>query len=83
MIIQRLAHPTTLAFPDEDKPFHVHTDASDVALGATLSQDDDKGELRLVACMSQKLQPSECNHPAHEREKLALVVALKYWRAYL
>ena len=39
--------------------------------------------MRLVACMSQNVQPAECNYPAHEREMLALVVALKYWRSYL
>ena len=33
--------------------------------------------------MSQKLQPAECSYSAHEREMLALVVALKHWRAYL
>ena len=82
-IIQRLAHPTTLAYPDVCKPFHVHTDASDVALGATLSQEDDQGQLRLIACMSKKLHAAECNYPAHERELLALVEALKYWRVYL
>ena len=78
-VIQRLAHSTTLAYPDVCKPFHVHTHASDVALGATLSQEDDQGQLRLIACMSKKLHAAECNYPAHERELLALVEAFKYW----
>ena len=81
-VIQQLAHSTTIAYPDKGKTFHVHTDASDVALCATLSQEYGKGEMRLVACMSKKLNTSECNYPAHEREVLALVEALKYWRAY-
>ena len=55
-VIQKLAQSTTLANPDVGKPFHVHTDASDTALGATLSQDDEKGEMRLVACMSKDAQ---------------------------
>ena len=42
-----------------------------------------KRKMRLVACMSQKLQPAECNYPAHEREMLGLVVALKHWSANL
>ena len=33
--------------------------------------------------MSRKLNATECNYPAHERETLALVTALKYWRPYL
>ena len=82
-VIQKLAQSTTIAYPGVGKPFHVHTDASDVALGATLSQEDEKGEMRLVACMSKKLNAAECKYPAHKMEKLALVTALKYWRPYL
>ena len=37
----------------------------------------------LIACISKKLHAAECNYPAHERELLALVEALKYWRVYL
>ena len=59
----RYHHSTTLAYPDNDKTFYVHTDASDVAIGATLSQLDDKEEMRLVACMSKKLNAAECNYP--------------------
>ena len=39
--------------------------------------------MRLVACMSKKLNAAECNYLAHEMEILALVETLKYWRAYL
>ena len=77
-IFQNLVHSTTLAYPDKDKTFHIHTDASDVAMGATLSQVDDKGQMRLVVCMSKKLNAAECSFPAHERELLALVHGLTY-----
>ena len=83
MVTERPAQSTTLAYPDVGKPFHVHTDASDTALGATMFQEDEKGEMRLVACMSKKLNAAECNYPAYERETLALVTAIKYWRPYL
>ena len=33
--------------------------------------------------MSKKLCAAECNYPAHERELLALMRELTYWRAYL
>ena len=39
--------------------------------------------MRLEACMSKKLNAAECYYPAHEMEVLALVEALKHWRAYL
>ena len=81
--IQRLAHSITRAFLGKDKPFRIHTDASDAALGAAISQNDEKVEMRLVACMRKKLVPAERNYPAHEREILALVVAMKYWSSYL
>ena len=61
-VIQNLAQ-STLAYPDVGKPFHGHTDASDTAPGATLSQEDEKGEMRLVACMSKKLNTAEYNYP--------------------
>ena len=72
-----LLHHVPLAFPDTSQPFYLHTDASDVALGATLSQKDDSGSLRLVACSSRKLNPAEKNYPVHERELLALVDSSK------
>ena len=54
---------TVLAFPNFDKPFIIYLDASDIALGATLSQKDANDELKLVACMSKKLQAAELNYP--------------------
>ena len=39
--------------------------------------------MRLVAYMSKKLNAAECSYTAHERELLALVHALTYWRPYL
>ena len=44
MIRQKFVHSTTLAYPDKDKTFHVYTDASDIAMGAKLSQVDDNGK---------------------------------------
>ena len=74
---------TMLAYPDLDREFIVHLDASGESIGATLSQIDDKGVLCLVTCISKKLNSAERNYPTHERELLALVHSLNRWRHYL
>ena len=61
----------------------MHIDASAEALGATLSQANSRGHLRLVTCTSRKLNPAERNYPTNEGEMLALVHALKKWKHYL
>ena len=61
----------------------LHTDASDVGAGATLSQNDEGGQLRLVACRSRKLSSAEKNYPVHDKEMLALVDTLEEWRHHL
>ena len=72
-----------LVIPDPKKPYLLYTDASDVGIGATLSQQDAKGNVRLVSCRSRKLSPPERNYPVHEKEMLALVDTLQAWRHYL
>ena len=37
----------------------------------------------LVAFESRKLEPAERNYPAHEREMLAVIYALRKWKCYL
>jgi hypothetical protein len=71
-----------LILPDPTKPFTVTTDASDLAMGAVLSQDQGKGE-QPIAFESRKLSPAEQNYPVHEKELLAIVHAIKLWRIYL
>ena len=39
--------------------------------------------MQLLTCTSRKLNPAEKNYPAHEREFLGLVHALKKWKHYL
>ena len=72
-----------LTVPNFKLPMILHTDASDVVVGATLSQNDEGGVWRLVACRSRKLSPAEKNYPVHEKEMLALVDTLEEWRHYL
>jgi hypothetical protein len=59
--------------PDHNKPFTMEVDASQYALGAILSQKDERGKLRPVAYYSKTLIPAEHNYDVYNRELLALV----------
>ena len=60
---QDMMHSATLTYPNMDKVFIIHTDASDIAVSATLSQEDKHGQLKLIACGSRKLNDAEKNYP--------------------
>ncbi|KAL5614260.1 uncharacterized protein BROUX77_000097 [Berkeleyomyces rouxiae] len=72
-----------LAMWDEDRKTIVECDCSGWALGGTLSQVDDEGELRPVAFFSKKLSPAEVNYEIHDKELLAVVKCLEEWRGEL
>ncbi|MBW0576400.1 hypothetical protein O181_116115 [Austropuccinia psidii MF-1] len=67
---------------DPALPTIVETDASDYALGAVLSQLSDSGK-HPIAFDSRKLPPAELNYEIHDKELLAIVWALKRWRAFI
>ncbi len=68
----RCVEAPILAYPNFDKPFIIHTDASRIGLGAILYQADDDGRERVIAYASRGLSKSEANYPAHKFEFLAL-----------
>ena len=61
-----------LGYPNYEKPFILHTDASLEGLGAVLYQEDDKGIKKVISYASRSLSKSEKNYPAHKLEFLAL-----------
>ncbi|GCB73568.1 hypothetical protein scyTo_0002648 [Scyliorhinus torazame] len=63
---------------DESIPFQVESDATDVALAATLNQAG-----RSVAFFSRTLHASEIQHISVEKEAQAIVEAGRHWRHYL
>jgi hypothetical protein len=72
-----------LVFPDWSKEFHVHVDASSIALGAVLAQPGAGDIDHPLAFASRKLSTAEINYTTTEREGLAMVYALQKFRHYL
>ena len=71
-----------LAYPDFNKPFILDTDASDVTIGATLSQIID-GEEHAVGYFSRTLTGPEKQYCVTRRELLAAVHAASHFHPYL
>jgi hypothetical protein len=61
----------------------VETDASDFALGGTLSQTAKDKKLHPNAFHARKFSPAEINYEIHDKELLAIVDCFKAWRRYL
>jgi transposase InsO family protein len=72
-----------LIHPDPKQQFILHTDASDIAIGATLSQADDRGKLKPVAFISKTLSATEQRYSVIERETLAIYWAVKKLHVFL
>jgi hypothetical protein len=67
-----------LSFPDFNKPFDLHADASEYQLGAAISQAN-----KPIAFYSRKLSSTQQKYTTGEREMLSIVEALKEFRNIL
>lgn len=79
---QMLVSVPVLATPDYTLPFVVQTDASDVGIGAVLTQEQEGAE-RVIAYMSQKLSSAQRKYHVTERECLAVLLAIEKFRPYI
>ena len=61
-----------LAYANFSQPFWLHTDASEVGLGAVLYQNDNNGKRRVVAFANHCLSHSEKWYPGHTLDFLTL-----------
>jgi hypothetical protein len=80
---EKLTSAPVLMYPDFDKPFILYTDASQIGLGAVLSQKGDDGKEHVIVYASRTLNSAEKNYSTTEQECLAIVWAVKYFRHYI
>ncbi len=73
-----------LKHPDPDLPFIVEVDASDLGIGAVLSQrHGNPGKIFPCVLFSRKLNTAERNYDVGNKELLSIKAALAEWRHWL
>jgi hypothetical protein len=75
---EKITGQPILVLPDFGKTFQVRCDASGVAIGAVLSQDN-----KPIAYFSEKLNETKKTYSTYDREFYAVIQALKKWRHYM
>ena len=66
-----------LLFPDWNKEFHVHVNASSISLGVVVAHSGEGNIDHPITFASRKLSTAEKNYTTTEREGLAMVYALQ------
>ena len=79
---EQLTTAPVLAFPRQDLPYILDTDASGIALGCVLSQEQE-GIERVIAYHSRTFSREERRYCVTRRELLAIVEALKHYHHYV
>ena len=77
---QSLCSAPILCYPDFDRELILQMDASDVGLGAVLSQIDNSGNQHVVAYASKTLSPHKKNYSTTEKEAYAIQFGTQHFR---
>ena len=77
-----LASPTVLAFPDLERPFELHTDASTIGAGAVLMQTID-GRSRVTSFASHRFSRTDVRRSPTERECMGILWGVDHFKPYL
>ncbi|XP_034951073.1 uncharacterized protein [Chelonus insularis] len=87
---QILTSTPILGYPDPNYPFILDTDASNIGIGAVLSQkipvnrnDETVYERKVIAYFSKTLKNRERNYCVTRKELLAVVISVEHFRHFL
>ncbi len=78
-----LCNPPILKIADFEKKFYLMTDASNVAVGSVLLQENSSGELCPIAYFSKKISEAEMAWSVYEKEAYAVVLSIEKFYNYL
>lgn len=81
-VIEALTTHPVLALPDWELPFTLHTDASTLAVGSVLTQPVEEREAP-IGYASKRFSRAEEKLSANDREVLAALYSLDYFKVYL
>ena len=82
LLKSKITQNPVLTLPDFGKPFTLTTDASDLGTGAILTQVRD-GKEHAIGYHSYTFNKAEKNYSTSEKEMLAVLKAVHYFRSYL
>lgn len=71
-----------LKIPDDTGKFRLEADASEGAVGAVLSQEQE-GKMHPIAYFSKSLSDTERNYEIYNKEMLGIMLALDEWQQFL
>ena len=79
---EKLSIAPILRGPNWTLPFHISSDASDIAIGAVLGQQDGQVPYAIYY-ISKNLAPAELNYTVTEKEFLAIFYSINKFRHYI
>ena len=82
-LIKKITDDPYVSHPNPNKPFELEIDASNYAMGAILIQRGENVKHIEVGYFSKALDAHEKNYDVYDREFLALINALHFWRHFL
>ena len=80
---EQLITSPILGFPDTNRNYTLYTDASDIGIGAVLTQNNENGTERVISYASKAFSGAEKNWSTTEKEAFAIVWSLHYFYPYV